>query len=188
MHGLVALMEIQASRLRARTGPGGRAGPALRPEPRAVGPLLIQRGLLALARGEALRRPRGPYLLQAAIAACHARARDAPRTRTGCCITALYDELARLAPSPVVELNRAVAVAMAYGPAAGLELVDRARRRRARSSPIICCRACAATCSTKLGRYDEARGEFERAAALTRNARESAPAARPRRGLRARRH
>src|SRR5437764_509481 len=118
VHGLVALMEIQASRIRARTGANG--GPVLLHEQhRALWDrLLIHRGLLALARGEALGEARGPYLLQAAIAACHARAATAADT-DWVYITALYDELARLTPSPVVELNRAVAVAMAYGPAAG---------------------------------------------------------------------
>ncbi|HEU4536238.1 MAG TPA: sigma-70 family RNA polymerase sigma factor, partial [Polyangiaceae bacterium] len=123
-HGLVALMEIQASRLRARVGPGGEPVLLLDQNRAQWDQLLIRRGLAALARAESLGGDRGPYALQAAIAACHARARaaaDTDWTR----IAALYDALARLAPSPVVELNRAVALAMAFGPAAGLKVVDR---------------------------------------------------------------
>ncbi|MFZ1100104.1 MAG: DUF6596 domain-containing protein, partial [Steroidobacteraceae bacterium] len=123
VHGLVALMEIQASRLRARTGPGGE--PVLLADQNRAqwDRILIHRGLLALARGEACARSRGPYLLQAAIAASHARAVSAEDT-DWVLITALYDGLARVAPSPVVDLNRAVAVAMAYGPAAGLLITE----------------------------------------------------------------
>ncbi|TLZ17782.1 MAG: sigma-70 family RNA polymerase sigma factor, partial [Gammaproteobacteria bacterium] len=121
VHGLVALMEIQASRIRARIGPNGEPVLLMEQNRALWDRLLIHRGLLALARGETLGEARGPYLLQAAIAACHARAATAADT-DWVYITALYDELARLTPSPVVELNRAVAVAMAYGPAAGLEL------------------------------------------------------------------
>ncbi len=123
VHGLVALMEIQASRFRARTGADGRPLPIPEQQRARWDRLLIDRGLAALARAESFEGPPGPYVLQAAIAACHARARttdetDWPR------IVALYDALAQVAPSPIVELNRAVAVSMAYGPAAGLELVD----------------------------------------------------------------
>jgi len=124
VHGLVALMEIQASRIRARTGPNGEPVLLMDQNRANWDRLLIHRGLLALARGAALAETRGPYLLQAAIAACHARA-PTPEDTDWVQITALYDELARIAPSPVVELNRAVAVAMAYGPAAGLELANR---------------------------------------------------------------
>ena len=175
VHGLVALMELQASRIRARVGPTGE--PILLTEQnRALWDrLLIHRGLLALARGvaaaEAVGTPRGPYLLQAALAACHARAASAGET-DWVQITSLYDELARTNPSPVVELNRAVAVAMAYGPAAGLELADRlvtaGTLRTYHLLPSV-----RGDLLAKLGRYAEARGEFERAATLTRNARES---------------
>ncbi len=171
VHGLVALMEMQASRLRARTGPEGEPI-LLMDQNRALWDrLLIHRGLLALARGETLGETRGPYLLQAAIAACHARAATAADT-DWVYITALYDELARLTPSPVVELNRAVAVAMAYGPAAGLELADRlAEQGSLRSYHLL--PSVRGDLLAKLGRYAEARGEFERAAALTQNVRES---------------
>jgi RNA polymerase sigma factor (sigma-70 family) len=171
VHGLVALMEMQASRLRARTGPEGEPI-LLMDQNRALWDrLLIHRGLLALARGETLGETRGPYLLQAAIAACHARA-VTPADTDWVYITALYDELARLAPSPVVELNRAVAVAMAYGPAAGLELADRlAEHGSLRAYHLL--PSVRGDLLAKLGRYQEARGEFERAAALTQNARES---------------
>jgi predicted RNA polymerase sigma factor len=134
--------------------------------------LLIHRGLLALARGEALATVRGPYLLQAAIAACHARALQ-PSETDWVNITQLYDELARLTPSPVVELNRAVAVAMAYGPAAGLALADQlvigGRLATYHLLPSV-----RADLLAKLGRYEEARAQFERAAELTRNERERA--------------
>ena len=123
VHGLVALMEIQASRFRARTGPSGAPVLLLDQDRARWDYLLIRRGLAALARAEALGGALGPYALQAAIAACHARARSAAETDWER-IAALYDALAQLAPSPVVELNRAVALAMAFGPAAGLELVD----------------------------------------------------------------
>ncbi len=171
VHGLVALMEMQASRLRARTGPEGEPI-LLMDQNRALWDrLLIHRGLLALARGETLGETRGPYLLQAAIAACHARA-VTPADTDWVYVTALYDELARLAPSPVVELNRAVAVAMAYGPAAGLELADRlAEHGSLRAYHLL--PSVRGDLLAKLGRYQEARGEFERAAALTQNARES---------------
>ena len=171
VHGLVALMEIQASRIRARTGANGE--PVLLMEQnRAVWDrLLIHRGLLALARGEALGEARGQYLLQAAIAACHARAATAADT-DWVYITALYDELARLTPSPVVELNRAVAVAMAYGPAAGLQLADQLAAQGALDSYHLL-PSVRGDLLAKLGRYAEASGEFERAATLTHNARET---------------
>jgi RNA polymerase sigma factor (sigma-70 family) len=171
VHGLVALMEIQASRIRARTAADGEPI-LLMDQNRALWDrLLIHRGLLALARGEALGETRGPYLLQAAIAACHARALTGADT-DWVYITALYDELARLTPSPVVELNRAVSVAMAYGPAAGLELTDRLMTQGSLDSYHLL-PSVRGDLLAKLGRYEEARGEFERAAALTKNARES---------------
>ena len=170
-HGLVALMEIQASRIRARTNAKGEPVLLLEQNRAQWDRVLIHRGLMALARGEALGETRGPYLLQAAIAACHARATTAADT-DWVHITALYDELARLTPTPVVELNRAVAVSMAYGPAAGLELADRlAAEGTLRSYHLL--PSVRGDLLAKLGRYVEARGEFERAAQLTRNARES---------------
>ncbi|MBV8306654.1 MAG: RNA polymerase sigma factor [Gammaproteobacteria bacterium] len=170
-HGLVALMEIQASRLKARVGAGGEPILLMQQNRARWDRLLIHRGLLALARGEALGARRGPYLLQAAIAACHARAASAADT-DWVLITALYDELARLSSSPVVELNRAVAVSMAYGPAAGLELTDRlAAQGVLRSYHLL--PSVRGDLLAKLGRYREARGEFERAAGLTQNTRES---------------
>ena len=171
VHGLVALMEIQASRLRARTGSGGEPV-LLMQQNRALWDLvLIQRGLQALARGESLGETRGFYLLQASIAACHARAPTAADT-DWVLITALYDTLARLTPSPVVELNRAVAVSMAYGPAAGLQLADRlAEEGELESYHLL--PSVRGDLLAKLGRYDEARSEFERAAGLTHNVRES---------------
>jgi RNA polymerase sigma factor (sigma-70 family) len=171
VHGLVALMEIQASRIRARLGPQGEPVLLLEQDRALWDRLLIHRGLMALARGEALGEARGPYLLQAAIAACHARAATAADT-DWVYITALYDELARLTPSPVVELNRAVAVAMAYGPAAGLELADQLVAQGSLASYHLL-PSVRGDLLAKLGRYEEARGEFERAATLTRNARES---------------
>ncbi|HVN47113.1 MAG TPA: RNA polymerase sigma factor [Steroidobacteraceae bacterium] len=169
-HGLVALMEIQASRLKARIGAGGEPILLMQQNRALWDRLLIQRGLIALARGEALGESRGPYLLQAAIAACHARAAS-PAETDWVLITALYDELARLTPSPVVELNRAVAVSMAYGPAAGLELTDRlAAQGVLRSYHLL--PSVRGDLLARLGRYEEARGEFERAAALTHNTRE----------------
>jgi RNA polymerase sigma factor (sigma-70 family) len=171
VHGLVALMEIQASRLGARAGPNGEPILLMQQNRMLWDRLLIHRGLLALARGEALGEKRGPYLLQAAIAACHARAASAAET-DWVLITALYDELARLTPSPVVELNRAVAVSMAYGPAAGLELTDRlAAQGTLRSYHLL--PSVRGDLLAKLGRYHEARGEFERAATLTQNRCES---------------
>lgn len=171
VHGLVALMEIQASRIRARTGPSGEPV-LLMDQNRALWDrLLIHRGLLALARGAALTEKRGPYLLQAAIAACHARAATATDT-DWVQITALYDELAALTPSPVIELNRAVAVAMAYGPAAGLELADQLEEQGSlRSYHLL--PSVRGDLLARLGRYQEASREFERAARLTQNAREA---------------
>jgi RNA polymerase sigma factor (sigma-70 family) len=171
VHGLVALMEIQASRIRARLGPQGEPVLLMEQNRTLWDRLLIHRGLLALARGEALGEARGPYLLQAALAACHARAATAADT-DWVYITALYDELARLTPSPVVELNRAVAVAMAYGPAAGLELADQLATQGSLESYHLL-PSVRGDLLAKLGRYEEARGEFERAATLTRNARET---------------
>ncbi|HWX69584.1 MAG TPA: RNA polymerase sigma factor [Steroidobacteraceae bacterium] len=171
VHGLAALMEIQASRLSARVGESGEPVLLMQQNRAHWDRLLIHRGLLALARGEALGERRGPYLLQAAIAACHARAAS-PAETDWVLITALYDELARLFPSPVVELNRAVAVSMAYGPAAGLELTDRLAAQGAlRSYHLL--PSVRGDLLAKLGRYYEARGEFERAATLTQNRRES---------------
>src|SRR5262252_5583781 len=171
VHGLVALMEIQASRLSARVGPHGEPILLMQQNRMLWDRLLIHRGLIALGRGEAVGATRGPYLLQAAIAACHARAASAAET-DWVLITALYDELARRTPSPVVELNRAVAVSMAYGPAAGLELTDRlAAQGTLRSYHLL--PSVRGDLLAKLGRYHEARGEFERAATLTQNRRES---------------
>jgi RNA polymerase sigma-70 factor, ECF subfamily len=171
VHGLVALMEIQASRIRARTGPHGEPVLLLEQNRAQWDRVLIHRGLIALARGEALGETRGPYLLQAAIAACHARALT-PADTDWVTITALYDELVRLVPTPVVELNRAVAVSMAYGPAAGLELADQLAAEGALESYHLL-PSVRGDLLARLGRYAEARGEFERAALLTRNARES---------------
>jgi RNA polymerase sigma factor (sigma-70 family) len=169
-HGLVALMEIQASRMRARVGPSGE--PVLLAEQNRAqwDQLLIRRGLAALGRAESLERPLGPYTIQAAIAACHARARTAADT-DWTRIVALYDALAELTRSPVVELNRAVAVAMAFGPAAGLELVDRLAAEPALETYHLL-PAVRGDLLTKLGRATEARSEFERAAALAKNTRE----------------
>ncbi|HSJ76956.1 MAG TPA: DUF6596 domain-containing protein, partial [Gemmatimonadales bacterium] len=170
VHGLVALMEIQASRLRARTGPAGEPILLLEQDRARWDQLLIRRGLAALTRAEALGSSLGPYALQAAIAACHARARVAEETDWAR-IASLYERLAQLTPSPVVELNRSVAVGMAYGPAAGLELVDKLV-----TNPVLegyhLLPAVRGDLLAKLGRNEEAQGEFERAASLTRNARE----------------
>ena len=171
VHGLVALMEIQASRIRARIGPNGEPVLLMEQNRALWDRLLIHRGLLALARGETLGEARGPYLLQGAIAACHARAATAADT-DWVYITALYDELARLTPSPVVELNRAVAVAMAYGPAAGLELTDQLAAQGSLESYHLL-PSVRGDLLARLGRYEEAGVEFERAATLTHNARES---------------
>jgi RNA polymerase sigma-70 factor (ECF subfamily) len=170
VHGLVALMEIQASRLRARVGPSGKPVLLLDQDRARWDHLLIRRGLAALERAEALGGALGPYALQAAIAACHARAL-APADTDWTRIAALYDALSQLAPSPVVELNRAVAVAMAFGPAAGLELVDALTSEPALEGYHLL-PSVRGDLLTKLGRYEEARVELERAASLTRNARE----------------
>ena len=170
VHGLVALMEIQASRLRARVGPSGEPILLLDQDRARWDQLLIRRGLVALERAEKLGGALGPYALQAAIAACHARAHTAERTDWAR-IAALYDALAQLAPSPVVELNRAVAVSMAFGPTAGLELVDALTSEPSLKSYHLLS-SVRGDLLTKLGRFDEARPEFERAASLTRNARE----------------
>jgi RNA polymerase sigma-70 factor, ECF subfamily len=170
VHGLVALMEIQASRAGARVGPSGEPILLLEQNRARWDRVLIRRGLAALARAEALGGARGPYALQAAIAACHGRALTAADT-DWVRIAALYQELGRLTPSPVVELNRAVAVAMAHGPAAGLELVD-ALTAEPRLAGYHLLPSVRGDLLAKLGRRDEARAEFERAAALTRNARE----------------
>ncbi len=170
VHGLVALMEIQASRLRARVGPSGEPVLLLDQDRTRWDRLLIRRGLTALARAERLGGAMGPYALQAAIAACHARAATAAETDWPR-IVALYDAVAQLAPSPVVELNRAVAVGMAFGPAAGLDLVDGLVREPALEAYHLL-PAVRGDLLRKLGRYVEARAEFERAASLTENAAE----------------
>jgi RNA polymerase sigma-70 factor (ECF subfamily) len=170
VHGLVSLMEIQASRLRARRGQAGEPILLLDQDRGRWDYVLIGRGLAALERAEKLGGALGPYTLQAAIAACHARART-PSETDWARIVALYDALGQLAPSPVVELNRAVAVAMAFGPAAGLELVDELTSEPSlRSYHLL--PSVRGDLLAKLGRFDEARTEFEHAAALTRNARE----------------
>ncbi len=170
VHGLVALMEIQASRLRARVGSSGEPILLLDQDRGRWDQLLIRRGLAALARAESLGSSPGTYTLQAAIAACHARART-PEETDWARIAELYRELARLAPSPVVELNRAVAVGMAFGPKAGLELVDALTSEPSLKSYHLL-PSVRADLLKKMGRLDEARAEFERAASLTRNARE----------------
>jgi RNA polymerase sigma factor (sigma-70 family) len=170
VHGLVALMEIQASRTRARIGRSGEPVLLLDQDRGRWDQLLIHRGLAALERAEALGGALGPYALQAAIAACHARARTPAETDWGR-IVALYDALAQLTSSPVVELNRAVAVSMAFGPAAGLQLVDALRSEPALKAYYLL-PSMRGDLLAKLGRFDEARLEFERAASLTRNERE----------------
>jgi RNA polymerase sigma factor (sigma-70 family) len=170
VHGLVSLMEIQASRLRARIGPSGEPVLLLDQDRARWDQLLIHRGLAALQRAEELGGASGPYALQAAIAACHARART-PEETDWAHIAALYDVLARLLPSPVVELNRAVAVSMAFGPAAGLELVDALTSEPSLDGYHLL-PSVRGDLLSKLGRAEEARVEFERAASLTRNARE----------------
>jgi RNA polymerase sigma factor (sigma-70 family) len=170
VHGLVALMELQASRTRARTGRGGEPVLLLEQNRARWDQLLINRGLAALRRAQRLGGGRGRYALQAALAACHARARTAEATDWAL-IAALYGELATVAPSPVVELNRAVAVSMAHGPAAGLELVDALADEPAlRSYHLL--PSVRGDLLAKLGRYAAARAEFDRAAALTGNQRE----------------
>jgi RNA polymerase sigma factor (sigma-70 family) len=172
VHGLVALMEIQASRVRARTGPAGEAVLLLDQDRRRWDRLLIRRGLAALEHAEDLGGRFGPYTLQAAIAACHARART-PEQTDWTRIAALYQVLAHVSPSPVVELNRAVAVGMAAGPAKGLAVLDAlagADPRALADYPLL--PAVRGDLLAKLGRHREARLEFERAAARTRNERE----------------
>jgi len=170
VHGLVALMEIQASRSAARVGPAGEPVLLLDQNRGRWDQLLIRRGLAALERGEALGGARGPYVLQAAIAACHARARTADETDWAR-IASLYGTLATVMPSPVVELNQAVAVSMARGPAAGLELVDALVAARVLEGYHLL-PSVRGDLLYKLGQFSEAREEFERAASLTRNARE----------------
>jgi len=176
VHGIVALMEIQASRLSARTSADGTPILLLDQNRARWDQLLIRRGLAALDRAERLaehaQQPLGPYALQASIAACHARARTAGETDWPR-IAALYDALAELTPSPVVELNRAVAVAMAFGPAAGLEIVDALRTEPALAGYHLL-PSVRADFLARLGRADEARTELERAAGLTRNESERA--------------
>jgi RNA polymerase sigma factor (sigma-70 family) len=170
VHGLVALMELQASRTQARIDAQGRPVLLLEQDRSRWDALLIRRGLAALARAEALGGARGPYALQAALAACHARAAHADATDWAH-IVALYDALVQVAPSPIVELNRAVAVGMAFGPQAALEIVDQLAAEPQLASyhwlPSV-----RGDLLAKLGRSEEARAEFERAAAMTRNARE----------------
>ena len=172
VHGLVALMEIQASRTGARTNSSGEPILLLDQDRARWDHVLIQRGLTALDRAQQINSALGPYTLQAAIAACHARAR-APQETDWNRIAALYDALAELTPSPVIELNRAVAIGMAFGPAAGLELVDVIASEPSLKSyhllPSI-----RGDFLFKLGRFVEAQAEFERAATLTQNARERA--------------
>jgi RNA polymerase sigma factor (sigma-70 family) len=172
VHGLVALMEIQASRLRARVDKDGQPVPLLEQNRGRWDQLLIRRGFAALLRAEQLHRPLGPYVVQGAIAVYHARARTAAETDwVG--IAALYETLARLTPSPVVELNRAVAVGMAYGPAKGLQLADTLTTEAALKDYHLL-PSVRGDLLAKLGRAGEAHDEFARAAALTRNARERA--------------
>jgi RNA polymerase sigma factor (sigma-70 family) len=172
VHGLVALMEIQASRTRARVGRGGEPILLLDQNRALWDQLLVRRGLAALARAKALGATAGSYVLQASIAACHATARTADQT-DWVEISRLYAQLAAVMPSPIVELNRAVAVGMAQGPLAGLELVDRLT-----TDPALACYhllpSVRGDLLEKVGRWREARTEFERAASLTRNAREQA--------------
>jgi predicted RNA polymerase sigma factor len=170
VHGLVALMEIQASRLRARVGPSGEPIVLLDQNRAKWDRVLIQRGLAALERAESLGGALGPFALQAAIAACHARARTADETDWAR-IASLYQALAQVTPSPIVELNRAVAVSMAEGPAAGLEIVDTLTSEATLANYHLL-PSVRGDFLKKLGRYEEARVELERAASLTRNARE----------------
>jgi predicted RNA polymerase sigma factor len=172
VHGLVALMELQSSRLAARTGPGGEPVLLLEQDRSRWDPGRIHRGLAALDRAEALHETPGSYELQGAIAACHARARNADAT-DWVRIAELYEQLARLSGSPVVEVNRAVAVGMAYGPAAGLVLADELAELPAlRGYHLL--PSVRGDLLERLGRSDEARAEFERAAELTQNERERA--------------
>jgi RNA polymerase sigma-70 factor, ECF subfamily len=170
VHGLVALMEIQASRLRARVGPTGEPVLLLDQDRGRWDQLLIRRGFAALARAESLGGATRPYALQAAIAACHARARTAAETEWAR-IAELYATLGQVTPSPIVELNRAVAEGMARGPAAGLALADRLSGEPALKGYHLL-PAVRADFLIKLGRGEEARAELERAASLTKNERE----------------
>jgi RNA polymerase sigma factor (sigma-70 family) len=170
VHGLVALMEIQASRIRARVNPDGEPILLLQQDRGRWDHLLITRGLAALERAEALGGVYGPYALQAAIAACHARART-PEETDWTRIVALYDALAQLMPSPVVELNRGVALGMAFGPAAGLEVIDALRSEPALATYHLL-PSVRGDLLAKLGRLEEARAELKHAAELTQNARE----------------
>jgi predicted RNA polymerase sigma factor len=170
VHGLLALMELQASRLRARVGPRGEPVLLSEQDRTKWDRLLITRGLAALNRAEALQRPLGPYTLQAAIAACHAIA-NRPEETNWPRVVALYDALVELTGSPVVELNRAVAVSMAFGPAQGLALVDELSVEPAlRDYHLL--PAVRGDLLLKLGRRAEARAEFEKAASMAANARE----------------
>ena len=172
VHGLVALMEIQASRFAARRGPNGEPVLLLEQNRARWDQLLIRRGLAALARAQALNPSPGPHVLQAAIAACHARAHTAEATDWAR-IVGLYGELAQVMPSPIVELKRAVALAMLFGPEAGLRIVDALT-----AEPLLkdyhLLPSVRGDLLAKLGRADEARAEFERAAAMTQNERERA--------------
>jgi RNA polymerase sigma-70 factor (ECF subfamily) len=172
VHGLVALMEVQASRASARIGPSGEPVLLLEQDRARWDQLLIRRGLAALERAQGLGGALGPYALQAAVAACHARARTAQET-DWVRIVALYDALAQLAPSPIVDLNRAVAVSMAFGPIAALEIVD-ALSRDSRLGNYHLLPSVRGDLLEKLGRFEEARTEFARAAALAQNSRERA--------------
>ena len=172
VHGLVALMEIQSSRMRARLGPAGQPVPLLEQNRGTWDQLLIRRGFAALLRAQSLGQPAGPYVLQAAIAVCHARARSGGETDWAQ-IATLYELLGRVMPTPVVELNRAVAVGMAFGPARGLELADALTSlpelQNYHLLPTV-----RADFLAKLGRQEESRAEYTRAASLTRNAAERA--------------
>jgi RNA polymerase sigma factor (sigma-70 family) len=170
VHGLVGLMELQASRLRARVGPSGEPVLLAAQDRARWDRLLIRRGLASIARAERLGEGLGPYGLQAAIAACHARARSVEETDWPR-VVALYDALAQLAPSPIVELNRAIAVGMAFGPAAGLELIDGIAADPSLAAYHLL-PGVRGDMLAKLGRLDEARVEFGRAAELARNERE----------------
>jgi RNA polymerase sigma factor (sigma-70 family) len=170
VHGLVALMEIQASRSRARIGPKGEPILLLAQDRARWDHILVRRGLAALELAERLGGALGPYALQAAIAACHGRART-PEETDWARIASLYEALADITPSPIVELNRAVAIGMAFGPAAGLQLVDALVSEPSLKSYHLL-PSVRGDLLSKLGRHDEARAEFKRAASLTRNARE----------------
>jgi RNA polymerase sigma-70 factor (ECF subfamily) len=170
VHGLVALMEFQASRSRARVGSSGEPILLFDQNRGQWDQLLIGRGVAALTRAGKLGGARGPYVLQAEIAACHARARTPEETDWPRIVT-LYTELAQISPSPIVELNRAVAMGMAFGPATGLELVNALTAAGSLKNYHLL-PSVRADLLTKLGRFEEARADFERAASLTRNARE----------------